>query len=58
MDDVAFKFYGALGEGEDCRGKIMNLILGRLTLKCQGLFRWKYIIGLWKKISRPQGNFT
>lgn len=36
VSDAAFKLYGALGEGEDCRGKIMNLILGRMTLNCPG----------------------
>lgn len=36
MNDAVFKLYGASGEEEDCRGKIMNLILGRMTLKCPG----------------------
>lgn len=51
MNDAAFKLYGASGEGEDCPGKSMNLILGRM-------FRWKYITGGWKKVSGSQDNFT
>ena len=36
MNDAAFKLYGVSGEGEDCRGKSMNLTLGRMTLKRPG----------------------